>query len=191
MSSKNNIVHSRQSTPIFKAIEFAAKAHAGHFRKGSKIPYILHPLGVAKILIEHGCSDEQVIAGLLHDTLEDTPVTLNQIRRQFGPKVARLVEGASEPDKSEPWENRKRHTIEFLKKAPSRQLYVSCADKLDNIRSMAQDYEKVGEKLFKRFNRPKAQQKWYYTSLTDAFLSRKKNDPMFREFACLVEEVFG
>lgn len=190
MSSKNNIIKPKKRTAVFDAILFAAKAHIGHYRKATRIPYILHPLGVAKILIEQGLQDEVVIAGILHDTVEDTPVTIEQIRRKFGKKVARLVEGASEPDKSDTWENRKKHTIEHLKKASLNLLYVSCADKLDNIRSMIQDHKKVGEKLFGRFNRPKAQQKWYYTSLAKVFLSRKRNDPLFVEFDKAVRQLF-
>ena len=99
---------------IFKAIEFAARAHSGQYRKGTKIPYIVHPLGVAKLLIEHGCPDHIVIAGILHDTTEDTPVTLEQIKDIFGLAVAALVEEASEPDKSDTWENRKKSTIQVL-----------------------------------------------------------------------------
>ena len=93
---------------IFKAINYAAKAHSGQHRKGTKIPYIIHPLGVAKILIEYGCADHVVIAGILHDTIEDTTVTFEQIKDIFGSAVADLVEAESEPDKSDTWENRKK-----------------------------------------------------------------------------------
>jgi len=99
---------------IFKAIEFAAKAHAGQYRKGTRVPYLVHPLNVAKILIDSGCSDVVAVAGILHDTVEDTPITLDEIRKHFGQAVAELVAGASEPDKSDTWENRKKHTIEYL-----------------------------------------------------------------------------
>ncbi len=78
---------------IFQAVEFASTAHSGHFRKGTNVPYIIHPLGVAKILIEHGCSEEIVVAGILHDTVEDTAITLEDIRRSFGERVDHLVQG--------------------------------------------------------------------------------------------------
>ena len=130
---------------LFDAIEFAARAHREHYRKGTRIPYIAHLISVAKILIEYDCAEEIIVAGLLHDTVEDTSVTLEDIRKSFGEKVASLVEAASEPDKSDTWENRKRHTIEYLKTAPMDVLLLSCADKLDNIRSIKEDYERFGE----------------------------------------------
>jgi (p)ppGpp synthase/HD superfamily hydrolase len=181
------------SALIFDAIEYAARAHREHFRKGTNIPYIIHPISVAKILIEYDCSDEVVIAGLLHDTVEDTAVTLEAIRRSFGEKVARLVEAASEPDKSDTWENRKRHTIEYLRTASMDVLLLSCADKLDNIRSIKEDFERFGESVWKRFRRAKDSQKWYYSALADLFMSRAEGEPgatLFRQFNYEVQQVF-
>ena len=106
------------SAMIFDAIEYAARAHREHYRKGTRIPYIAHLISVAKILIEYDCAEEIIVAGLLHDTVEDTSVTLEDIRNSFGETVASLVDAASEPDKSDTWENRKKHTIEYLKTAP-------------------------------------------------------------------------
>jgi (p)ppGpp synthase/HD superfamily hydrolase len=181
------------SALIFDAIEYAARAHREHFRKGTNIPYIIHPISVAKILIEYDCSDEVVIAGLLHDTVEDTAVTLEAIRRSFGEKVARLVEAASEPDKSDTWENRKRHTIDYLRTASMDVLLLSCADKLDNIRSIKEDFERFGESVWKRFRRAKDAQKWYYSELADLFMSRAEGEPgatLFRQFNYEVQQVF-
>ncbi len=179
---------------ICKAIEFAFQAHAGQCRKGTKRPYIIHLLGVAKTLIGHGCSEDLVVAGILHDTVEDTDVTVENIRQTFGEKVASLVQAASEPDKSDTWENRKRHTIEYLKTAPRDVLLIACADKLDNIREIREDYAKVGEAVWSRFNRPKEKQRWYYQSLADVFTSRIDGEPsasLFKEFKSEVEKVFG
>ncbi len=178
---------------IFQAIEFAAKAHSGHFRKGTRIPYIIHPLGVAKILIDHGCSEEVVVAGILHDTVEDTPITPEDIRRSFGERVAQLVRDVSEPNKSDTWENRKRHTIEHLKTAPRDVLLVSLADKLDNIRAIRDDYAKLGDSLWPRFNRPKESQKWYYRSLAEVFCSCTADSltSVAQEFESEVQKIFG
>ncbi len=181
------------SSLIFDAIEYAARAHREHYRKGTNIPYIIHPISVAKILIEYDCSEEIIIAGLLHDTVEDTAVTLDAIRRSFGEKVAGLVEAASEPDKSDNWENRKRHTIEYLNAAPMDVLLLSCADKLDNIRSIKEDYERFGESVWKRFRRAKDAQEWYYGELADLLMSRAEGEPgatMFRQFYYEVQQVF-
>ena len=179
---------------VFKAIEFAAKAHYGQFRKGTKLPYILHPLGVAKILIEHDCSEEIVVAGILHDTVEDTSVTLREINENFGVRVAELVEALSEPDKSDSWENRKQHTIDYLKVAPIDVLLISCADKLHNIRAIREDHARYGEVLWSRFNSPKKKQKWYYQSLAEVFVSRIEGETsksLFSEFQLEVNGVFG
>ncbi len=165
------------SERVFKAIEFATKAHTGQFRKGTKVPYIVHPLGVAKILIEAGCSEDVVVAGILHDTVEDSSTRINDIRREFGEVVARLVEGASEPDKSDTWENRKRHTIDNLETAPLDVVLVSLADKLANIRDIRADYEKLGDDVFLRFNRPKEKQEWYYRAMADVFSKRIVDEP--------------
>ena len=185
---------SNKASSIFRAIEFAAKAHTGQFRKGTKLPYIVHPLGVAKILIGHDCSDAIIIAGILHDTIENTGTTTKDIRQGFGAQVAKFVEGASEPDhETESWESRKLHTIQFLKIAPMDVLLISCADKLDNIRAIHEDQAKLGEALWTRFNRPKDKQRWYYRSLADTFLSRIEGKPsigLFNQFKESVDRVF-
>jgi (p)ppGpp synthase/HD superfamily hydrolase len=179
---------------IFKAIEFAARAHAGQYRKGTNIPYLVHPLGVAKILIEHSCPDHIVIAGILHDTIEDTPVTLDEIKQTFGWSIADLVEAASEPDKSDTWENRKNHTIGMLKTLSREATVLVLADKLDNIRAIREDYERDGEDLWSRFNRPKEQQKWYYENLVRVFAARLIDEnslPLVDLFRHEVSKVFG
>ena len=179
---------------VFQAIEFAAQAHWGQFRKGSDLPYMVHPLGVARILIECRADKEVVAAGLLHDTVEDTRVTLAEIERDFGPRVARLVEGASEPDRSETWEKRKRHTLAHLRTAPAEVLLVVGADKLDNIRSIQEDLTRLGAALWDRFNRPREAQKWYYASLVEVLGERLQEEPaasLFRVFAEAVRQVFG
>lgn len=183
------------SERIFDAIEFAVKAHRGQYRKGTNLPYILHPLAVARILMEHDCPEELAIAALLHDTVEDTPVTLDEIRKRFGERVAWLVQQVSEPEKSEAWENRKRHTLEHLRTAPMEVLLLACADKLDNIRAIRDDYERLGEAIWRRFKRGKGSQAWYYRALADLFLERMRDDAvgikMARQLAAEVESVFG
>jgi len=140
------------------AIEMAVKAHRRQSRKHTDIPYITHPLGVALLLAQSGCSDELITAGLLHDTTEDTPICLKDLRDQFGEYVASIGEGCSEPDRSLPWEDRKKHTKEFLKTASLDIRIVACADKLNNIRTIARDYNEIGDKVWERFNRGKKKQ---------------------------------
>ena len=179
---------------LFQAIEFATKAHRGQRRKALGVPYIYHPLTVAKILIEQGCSEELVVAGVLHDTVEDTPVTLDDIQVEFGERVAYLVESVSEPDKSATWEARKQHTIAFLENAPMDVLLISCADKLANARSLQNEFAKMGEALWQRFNRPKASQSWYYHALVDLFSRRATEEPLISlvtELNAIVTDIFS
>ena len=153
---------------MFEAIEFATRAHAGQFRKGTRIPYILHPLRVGTLLIEVDSDDPIVIAGILHDTVEDTPATLAEIALRFGDEVAALVESVSEPDKRAPWDARKRHTVELLQGAGEGTRLVACADKLDNVRSMRRGERRVGDHFWDRFHRPRDDQAWYYREVTRA-----------------------
>jgi (p)ppGpp synthase/HD superfamily hydrolase len=158
---------------LYDAIELAAKAHHRQVRKGTEIPYIVHPLAVAGILIRANCPEHLVIAGILHDTLEDTPLRLDEIQSQFGREVADLVVGVSEPDKKTTWEERKAHTIDHLEqKATADMLLVAVADKLDNMRAIRAGLESDGDAFWLRFNRPREDQKWYYQRLAGVFERR-------------------
>lgn len=179
---------------VFEAIEFAARAHAGQVRKGTRLPYIIHPLAVARILIEHGRPDPIVVAGLLHDTIEDTPVTRAGVEARFGVEVADLVMAVSEPDKSLPWEERKRSTLETIRSGPEGAVWVELADKLDNARSMAADHARLGDGIWERFRRPREDQRWYYLALKEALLDRMRTEPgdrLARLFGQEVDKVFG
>jgi (p)ppGpp synthase/HD superfamily hydrolase len=183
------------STTLYDAIELTARAHHGQVRKGTEIPYLVHPLAVAGILITAGCSEPLVIAGLLHDTLEDTPLTAEEIQSRFGRHVADLVEGLSEPDKSLPWEKRKAHTLEHLThRATEEMLLISLADKLDNIRSLRDGLSTVGIDVWRRFNRPREKQAGYYGGLAAVFSKRLTAEPgrtLAQDFAAEVDRVFG
>jgi len=153
---------------IEKAIITATKAHDKQYRKKTKIPYIIHPYAVGMILMKHGCTDEVVAAGLLHDTVEDTDLTLEDIEREFGSIVAEIVKGCSEPDKKLSWEERKEHTLLELKTASVDIRLVACADKIHNVRSIHDDIVAHGEAVWKRFNRGKEKQEWYYKGLVES-----------------------
>lgn len=162
-----------------KALVMAFKAHKNQKRKGTDIPYIVHPIEVAVILITNGAGLDLVNAALLHDTLEDTTVTYEDILNNFGKKTADLVLSASEPYKSgktklskeeevRSWQERKEHTIEYLKNADRDAMLLACADKLSNIRSIVSDFDIIGDKVWDRFNAPKEKQLWYYQSIAES-----------------------
>jgi len=152
-------------TKLDQAIAFAAKAHKNQERKATGMPYISHPFSVAMLLSQEGCSDEVVIAGLLHDTLEDTEVTYEQLQGEFGSRVAKYVLDCSESDKSKVWKERKRQMIQSIKDVSEEVCLIICADKLHNVRSMNSEYEIYGEALWNRFNGSKTDEKWYYEEI--------------------------
>ncbi len=177
---------------ILKAIEFSANAHLGYYRKGSNVPYITHPFEVAKILAQAIYPDENdalICAGLLHDTVEDTATSLEEIRREFGQAVAILVASDSE-DKSKNWEERKQATIDFLRDEANLDMrLLACADKLANLRSIQADYEKIGDAIWEIFARGKKKQAWYYRGIVDS-LAALSNYSMYQELKALTERVF-
>lgn len=173
------------------ALQFAAVKHAGQVRKGTDIPYITHPVGVAFLLQGEDQREEVVAAGLLHDILEDTATSEEELLQLFGEEVLQLVKSASEPDKTLSWEERKGHTIADLAFRSNEELAVITADKLHNLQSIQRDIEKYGEDVWARFNRGKAQQAWYYREIVNALQGRKEEVALIRKFATIVAEVFG
>ncbi|MBQ4630485.1 MAG: bifunctional (p)ppGpp synthetase/guanosine-3',5'-bis(diphosphate) 3'-pyrophosphohydrolase [Clostridia bacterium] len=175
-----------------EAIVFATKMHSGQLRKGTDIPYIVHPLEVMGILCSMKADENLMIAGVLHDIVEDTEATLDDIRKSFGEDVTMLVASNSE-DKSKTWQERKSHTITELEKADKRVKMLIMADKLSNLRSIARDYKDIGDKLLERFNAPKEKQAWYYGGVQDALYDMqfcKECEGAYWEFVGLYKDVF-
>ena len=147
----------------------AVHAHSGQLRKNGNTPFIEHPLGVAAILIEHDQHANVIAAGLLHDVIEDTEWTAEDLLRHLpkpaAPIVVRLVQEASEPDKSLPWRARKIQTLESLPDKSLSALRVIAADKLHNVRSLSTEVAYLGECAWDLFNAGKPPQCWYYTSM--------------------------
>ena len=152
---------------VEEALEVAARAHEGQFRKGTGIPYISHPYAVGLILMNEGCPEEVIIAGLLHDTVEDTDMTLDCIQERFGVVVATIVDGCTE-DKSLRWRERKSEQIESLRIASPEICIVTCADKLHNIRTVISEYDEIGDNVWDRFHGGFEAQSWYYQSILES-----------------------
>ncbi len=145
---------------LHKAVVFAAEAHRHHFRKGTQIPYITHPFLVMRILDRLGFDEEVLVAALLHDALEDTPTTFDEIRREFGERVAVLVQAVSETkvDKQGrhiPWDLRKQEKIAKLRNAPLEAKAIALADLLDNFHMTSLEEQKIGAAVWERFNAPR------------------------------------
>jgi GTP pyrophosphokinase len=156
-----------------EALILATRLHAGQFRKGTTIPYIAHLLGVASIVIEHGATEEEAIAALLHDAAEDQggQAVLEDIRARFGDGVAEIVAGCTDAwtDPKPDWRPRKEAYIAALPQASASVRLVSAADKLHNARSILRDYQALGEAVWERFTGGREGTLWYYRSLVEIF----------------------
>ena len=178
---------------IDQAISFAREKHSGQKRKGSDTPYIVHPMEVKEILECMHADEALIIAGVLHDTVEDTDATVGEIEERFGPEVASIVAANSE-DKSRPWQERKQHTIDVLRTAPRDVQLLILADKISNMRSMARDHALIGDELWKRFKAPKEKQAWYYAGIIDSLkglASDADASGYYTELCVIYAEIFG
>ena len=176
---------------INRAIEFATEAHKGQFRKGTKRPYIVHPIEVGDIVSSMTKDPEVISAAILHDTIEDCEqVTEEMIQELFSPRVALLVAKESE-DKSKTWVERKGATIEYLKIAPREVQMIGLADKLSNMRDINRDYPVCGEELWSRFRmKDKKMIGWYYIGVMES-LQSFAGEPAYEEYCELVRKNFG
>ncbi len=174
------------------ALIYAHQLHARQKRKGTSIPYIGHLLGVTSLVIENGGTEDEAIAALLHDAVEDQggAKTREEIRRRFGEEVAAIVDGLTDTDQTPkpPWRRRKEDYIAHLGHASASVLLVSTADKLHNAQSILRDYRQIGDMVWDRFNGGKTGTLWYYRALVTAFRARGDH-PLVQELDRVVSEL--
>ena len=190
---------SDQQPLLERAIEFATVKHTGALRKGSTIPYITHVIEAMAIVSELTDDVEIRAAAVLHDTLEDTETTWEELEKKFGKRVADLVAGESENKREDQpaedtWNTRKQETIRHLMEADTETRIIALGDKLSNIRAMHRDYQQYGEDLWKRFNQNNPiWQGWYYGSIANAFGQDEliSKTPAYREYVQLCMKVFS
>ncbi len=178
--------------PFEQALEFAARLHRGQRRKGSAIPYVSHLLAVTSLVLEHGGDEEEAIAAMLHDAIEDIggDSLRGQLHDRFGERVLAIVEGCSDCDTipKPPWRERKQAFLERLPRATPSVRLVCAADKLHNARCLLADYRRVGERLWERFRGGRDGTLWYYRAVTDA-LRRAATTPLVEELDRAVTEL--
>jgi (p)ppGpp synthase/HD superfamily hydrolase len=187
------------SSRFSEALRGAADLHAKQLRKGTTIPYIAHLLGVASIALHHGADEDEAIAALLHDAIEDAPRDLganwvrNWLRFRFGDRVLSIVEGCTDADVSPkpPWLVRKEAYIARVPKEPAPVLLVSASDKLHNAGAILSDYRELGDKLWKRFNLDagKAGVIGYYRGLVTAYTTAGHHPRLVRELDAVVAQI--
>ena len=181
------------NTDLFdKAAKFAIDAHRGGERKGKGYPYILHPMEAAIVVSSLTTDPEMLAAAMLHDTVEDTPVTIEQIRQEFGDRVASLVHHETSPlPHDAPWRDRKQAQADQITSAPRDSKIVALGDKLSNLRAIAIDYRSLGDALWSRFHAPEGVKdiEWYYRSIADSLANLADTAP-YQEFLTLLDETF-
>lgn len=177
---------------VDRAIAFATKAHEGQYRKGTRRPYIVHPIEVGEIVASMTKDQEIISAAVLHDTLEDCKgVTQELLAQEFTPRVAWLVARESE-DKSKTWLERKTQTIRSIGNAVLEVQMIGLADKLSNMRDIDRDYPVLGEELWSRFRmKDKTTIGWYYKGIRDALEKNFAGFPAYEEYCRLIEKNFG
>lgn len=183
---------------VDKAIMFATLMHSGTVRKGTQIPYIMHPMEAAAIVSSMTEDKEVIAAALLHDVLEDTGCSYEFLKEQFGSRIAGLVAQESEnkwedlPAEST-WHIRKEETLEHLVTLKLDAKMIALSDKLANIRAIKRDFDALGDKLWERFNQKEPKEHaWYYNRIAEIL---GKDDTLsktaaYKEYARLVSEVF-
>ena len=173
------------------ALDYALRVHAQHTRKGGNIPYFSHLIGVSSLVLEYEGDEDQAIAGLLHDVIEDCGIEHKPIiQTKFGDRVLQIVMDCTDSTESNKldWKHRKQAYIASLDGKADCSLLVSCCDKLHNARSIDRDYSILGEDLWERFNSNKSDIAWYYKALTDKFLHREISAA--KELESVVSNVF-
>ncbi len=173
------------------AIYFATKAHTGQRRISEKdVDMIFHPFTVGMMLQMAGANINCVVAGILHDVVEDTKYSLKNVEIEFGKDIAKIVEEVSE-DKSLPWKERKIKAIDKIKIASREGKLVECADKINNLETLYNLYKEQGESVWKNFNKPKEEQKWYYTNMYKAVLmNTNEEEILFERYKKILEKLF-
>jgi (p)ppGpp synthase/HD superfamily hydrolase len=177
---------------LAEALSFAIAAHDGQVRKGTEVPYVAHLLGVAGLALEAGGDEDVAVAALLHDVVEDTDVTVEDVRAGFGDRVAGIVAACSDTNVTPkpPWEPRKAAYLDHMADpaTPHDVLVVALADKLHNVRSIITEVRALGPAAWERFNRGAEAQLWYYGRLVDILTARLPG-ALTDEFCIAVQEL--
>ena len=178
------------------AFQLAAGLHHEQTRKRSSVPYISHLMAVCSLVLDAGGDEDQAIAALLHDAVEDQDglSTLATIRHLFGNRVANAVEACSDstvsdPKEKPPWRERKESYLAHLQDGNADSLIVGAADKLHNARAILSDYRQIGDRIWEKFSVPKQQQLWYYRALAEAFSNTAAPKLLVNELVRVVKEL--
>ena len=185
------------SDRMYSALQLAFPLHGRDSRKSSQVPMIAHMFSVCALVLQDGGTEDEGIAALLHDALEDKPEQINrkEIENRFGKKVLEIVEVSTDTPKDyhggpkPPWRTRKEAYLEHIRQTDPGLLRVTVADKIDNARAILADYHHIGSKVWDKFNAPQADQLWYYNAAMEAYQSVGFSGFLLDELRSLVEQM--
>jgi (p)ppGpp synthase/HD superfamily hydrolase len=193
MNKANSVATKR----FLDALNYAVVLHGNDVRKSTSVPYVAHLFGVCALVVSDGGTEDEAVAALLHDALEDHPKETSRkiIAKRFGDKVLSIVEACTDTPTDykggpkPPWRLRKTRYLEHIEKAKPEELRVALADKLDNVRSVLADYRQKRESLWTRFNAGQDDQLWFFRSLVQAFRAAVAEGILIEEFERTVAEL--
>ena len=191
MENADTFASARPSDRLVRGIAIASRAHDGHYRKGSGVPYISHPMSVMLIAASVTNDEDVLLAALFHDILEDVPENYSraEMEDEFGPRVVEIVEGVTKDSSLPSWQERADAYLEQLSHGSEESLIVAAADKFHNLSQTLEDLDRDGHALWERFRSTPSQQLWWYTSVRNVIAERLPDLPLLAGLGVLIERL--
>ena len=191
MENADTFASARPSDRLMRGIATASRAHDGHYRKGSGVPYISHPMSVMLIAASMTNDEDVLLAALFHDILEDVPKNYSreQMENEFGPHVVEIVEGVTKDSSLPSWQERADAYLEQVSRGSEESVIVAAADKFHNLSQTLEDLDRDGHALWERFRSTPSQQLWWYTSVRNVIAERLPDMPLLADLSVLIERL--
>ncbi|OFM86300.1 guanosine polyphosphate pyrophosphohydrolase [Corynebacterium sp. HMSC063A05] len=191
MENADTFVSERPSGRLMRGIATASRAHDGHYRKGSGVPYISHPMAVMLIAASVTNDEDVLLAALFHDILEDVPENYSraEMEDEFGPRVATIVDGVTKNSSLPSWQERADAYLEQLSRGSAESIIVAAADKFHNLSQTLEDLDREGHSLWRRFRSTPSQQLWWYTNVRNVIAERLPDMPLLDDLDILIERL--
>lgn len=191
MENADTFASARPSDRLMRGIAIASRAHDGHYRKGSGVPYISHPMSVMLIAASVTNDEDVLLAALFHDILEDVPENYSraEMEDEFGPRVVEIVEGVTKDSSLPSWQERADAYLEQLSHGGEESVIVAAADKFHNLSQTLEDLDRDGHALWQRFRSTPSQQLWWYTSVRSVIAERLPGMPLLDDLDVLIERL--
>lgn len=191
MENADTFASTRPSGRLMRGIATASRAHDGHYRKGSGVPYISHPMAVMLIAASVTNDEDVLLAALFHDILEDVPENYSraEMEDEFGPRVVEIVEGVTKDSSLPSWQERADAYLEQLSRGSAESIIVAAADKFHNLSQTLEDLDREGHSLWRRFRSTPSQQLWWYTNVRNVIAERLPDMPLLDDLDILIERL--